>query len=88
MVYFFLAQLTILNLSREFRPLRRVTFFLQLKKVTKKSRHYAGRPVKDTGFPLSQASRHAVKKLAKDAQTVFTESSWRLTCLNGLADVR
>ena len=29
-----------------FALLRRVTFFLQLKKVTKKSRHYAGRPCK------------------------------------------
>ena len=50
-------------------------FSHQLKKVTKKSRRYAGRPVKSTGFPLLCCRHHAVKKLAEDAQTVFTESS-------------
>ena len=63
-----------MDLYREFRLLRRVTFFHQLKKVTKKSRRYAGRPVKSTGFPLRYTRYHAVKKLTEDAQTVFTEN--------------
>ena len=34
------------------------------------------RPCEKTqGFPLKQHRHYAVKKLAKDAQTVFTESS-------------
>jgi hypothetical protein len=36
---------------REFRLLRRVTFFLQLKKVTKKSRPYPFAPIKAFGVP-------------------------------------
>ena len=77
-----------MDLSREFRLLRRVTFFHQLKKVTKKSRHYAGRPVKSTGFPLRYSWYHAVKKLAENAQTVFTESPRHQLYLSGLANVR
>jgi len=48
-------------------------FSQQLKKVTKKSRHYHYAPKKQ-GYPSMQHSDHAVKKLAEDAQTVFTES--------------
>ena len=52
-----------------------VPMSFQLKKVTKKSRRYAGRPEKGTGFPLLCSRHHAMKKLAEDAQTVFTKSS-------------
>jgi hypothetical protein len=38
-------------LYREFRLLRRVTFFHQLKKVTKKSRPYSIAPRKTFGVP-------------------------------------
>ena len=43
--------LTILNLSGEFRLLRRVTFFQQLKKVTKKSRPFPIAPREAFGVP-------------------------------------
>jgi len=39
------------DLYREFRLLRRVTFFQQLKKVTKKSRPYSIAPRKALGVP-------------------------------------
>jgi hypothetical protein len=76
------------DLYREFRLLRRVTFLQQLKKVTKKSRRYARRPVNSTGYPLMCCWHHAVKKLANNAQTVFTESSWCQQHINGLANAR
>jgi len=39
------------NCYREFRLLRRVTFFQQLKKVTKKSRPYSIAPREALGVP-------------------------------------
>ena len=79
-------------LYREFRLLRRVTFFQQLKKVTKKSRHYAWRACKKhrgshrslAGFMLWKNS--PTKNMW--AQTVFTENPWYRPDFEGLANVR
>ena len=49
--------------------------FSTAKKSNQKKPPLQLRPCKETqGFPLRQHSYHAVKKLAENAQTVFTES--------------
>ena len=63
-IVLFLMLLWYLYSAREFRLLRRVTLLQQPKRVTRKGRRYAGRPVKSTGFPLLCCRHHAVKKLA------------------------
>jgi len=76
LVSLFLTQPRYMYCHREFRLLRRVTFFHQLKKVTKKSRHYAWRPCKKTqGVPLMCARYHAVKKLAKKTLKQFSQKT-------------
>ena len=41
-------------------------FSQQLKKVTRKGRHYAGRPVKSTGLPLRHDEQHAAPELTHE----------------------
>ncbi len=60
--------------AREFRLLRRVTFH-QPKKVTKKGRHYAGAPVKDTGVPIESAQLSCCEKTRRSRSDSFHRKS-------------